>query len=108
MNVQHKIALKKVSASQGTSGIYTTQQNKGKSMNTRQLKDMLKESLDIEKELYDFCIEALTKIYGDKAKIAIHLFEESYQHYDYNGCLQSLFCIDSQFNKEVKRISDMK
>lgn len=77
-------------------------------MNNRQLKDFLKESLDMEKELYDFCIQALTKLYPDNVQRAISLFEDSYNFYEYNSYLQSLCCIDSKIKQELKEIEEMK
>jgi len=77
-------------------------------MNNRELKDFLKETLDMEKELYDFCIEALTKLYPEHHKQAISIFEESYNFYEYNGCIQSLCCIDSSLKRELKQREEMK
>lgn len=73
-------------------------------MNNRTLKDMLIDSLQLEKDLYEFCIECLNHIYGDDAPIAIKRFEDSFNFYDYNGCLQSLCCIGSQTKKQKERM----
>lgn len=72
-------------------------------MNNRQLREVLKDSLSMEKELYDFCIEALTKLYPEDLEKAIVLFESSYDQFDYNGCLQSLEMIDKNIKKQTKK-----
>ena len=71
-------------------------------MDNKELKKLLQDTLDLENELYDFCIECLNKIYGDNGSIAVREFKESYNFYDYNGCLQSLESIDSRVQKEIK------
>ncbi len=71
-------------------------------MDNKKLKNLLRETLEIEDQLYDFCIECLNKIYGDNAKIAINQFEEGYNSYDWNGCIQSLDCIDSNVWEHLK------
>lgn len=75
-------------------------------MNNRELKKLLADSFQLENELYDFCIECLNKIYGEKASYALNEFNESLDFREYNGCIQSLSCIDNRFKKSQAEIKE--
>lgn len=77
-------------------------------MSDRELKSVLMDSLTMEKELFEFCIECLTKIYGEHTEKAIALFKEGVDGIDYCGCIQSLRCIDSQLNKQLENMKAYK
>lgn len=69
-------------------------------MNSRELKKLLRDALEVEKELYDFCVECLTRIYGEKAPRAIQMFEENFDHFDDSCCIYSLEYIDKYLESE--------
>jgi hypothetical protein len=71
-------------------------------MNDRPLKEMLKESIAMELQLYDFCIAALKRIYGDESDFALGEFEDSYNYNKEFGCLQALECIDANLANDKK------
>lgn len=75
-------------------------------MDNKKLKNLLRETLEIEDQLYDFCIECLKKIYGENAHIAINDFEQGYNSYDWNGCIQSLVSVDAQVSIFVERMRE--
>lgn len=77
-------------------------------MNQKDIKKLLKDTLNMEQELYDFCIECLNRIYGENAKLAINDFESGYDAYDWNGCIQSLSCIDNNVQKCLENIAENK
>lgn len=66
-------------------------------MGNNELKKILCESLELERELHDFCIECLRKIYGKDADFVINEFEEGIYFRDYNGCIQSLDVLEARF-----------
>jgi hypothetical protein len=65
-------------------------------MNSKELKKVLADSLALEKELYEFCVECLTRIYGENASFAINMFNESIDFHEYNCCISSLRYIDDK------------
>ncbi len=69
-------------------------------MSTRELKKILADSIRMEQELYDFCIECLGKLYGEDAQEYINRFEEGLGFFEYNGCIQSLCCIESNIKTD--------
>lgn len=77
-------------------------------MNNRDMKKLLRDSIDMEQELYDFCVECLTKMYGENAPIAINSFEEGYDSYQYNGCIQPLCCVDKAVELSIKAKEEEK
>ena len=77
-------------------------------MNNRQLAQILRETLTLQEDLYDFCIECLERIYPDNHKRAKGLFEDGYNFREYNGCIQSLSTIDSHIRIEKKQLEDFK
>lgn len=72
-------------------------------MDTRTLKNLLKDQLEIEKELHEFCIECLKRIYGEHSGLAISHFNDGYNYFEENGCIQSLEYIDSQLKLAEER-----
>lgn len=67
-------------------------------MNTRELKKILKDNLEMESNLYDFCIDCLKKIYGEDSHIAIESFEKAYKYSDEFGW-EDLSCVDRDVQK---------
>ncbi len=74
-------------------------------MTNRELKNLLKDSLDMEQELYEFCLECIEKLYPEQKEYAKAVFEEGCEGYQYNGCIQPLHSIDLQI---IKNASDIK
>lgn len=78
-------------------------------MNRKQINEFLAESIAIERELYEFCIDCLKAMYPEQQPFAIHLFEESINHFGDYGCIQSLDCINKavkhnkQFREELEK-----
>ena len=64
-------------------------------MDIKNLKNILKESIETELELYDFCIECIQKLYPDESSFAVSIFKEGYDYRDYNGGIQTFSCIAS-------------
>ena len=77
-------------------------------MINKELKKLLADCLNMESELYDFCVDCLKKIYGDRANQAIYMFEESVEMREPNGCIQSLEYIDNRINLGTKYTNEMK
>lgn len=77
-------------------------------MDNKKLKNLLRETMEIEDELYDFCIECLKKIYGEDSQFAINAFEEGYNARDWNGCIQSFNSVDTQTQERIKFVSERK
>lgn len=71
-------------------------------MKNKDLKQLLCDSFQMEKELYEFCIDCLKRIYGENATSIIYMFEEGVESFEYNGCIQSFNCIDSRYKKQCE------
>lgn len=63
-------------------------------MDNMTLKEILAEQFQIEKELYEFCVECIKKIYGEDNHLAVDEFQDSFNHRDYNGCFYDLEGLD--------------
>lgn len=59
-------------------------------MTNKDLKRMLRETLQLEEEYYDFCVECLTEIFDQDSKLAITFFDDNLNDYENWGCIQSL------------------
>jgi len=69
----------------------------------RDLKKALRSSMNMEEELYEFCVDAVKHIYKDdeaKQRYAVARFEEGVDFFDYNGCIQGLSCLISVVEKD--------
>jgi hypothetical protein len=75
-------------------------------MNVRELKKVLAQSIEMEEELYDFCVECLKKIYSEDAREMIIRFNESIDSFEYHGCIQSLECLDNNLQKYKQKIQE--
>lgn len=76
-------------------------------MNTRELKKILKDNLEMETDLYDFCIDCLKKIYGDDSDIAISQFETNYEYSNDNGW-SDLSCVDRDVKDRLDHRKEYK
>jgi hypothetical protein len=72
-------------------------------MDNMTLKEILSEQFQIEKELYDFCIECIKKIYGKDNHLAVNEFQDSFNHRDYNGCFYTFEGLDYAVNRLQKK-----
>lgn len=77
-------------------------------MEIRQLKTMLEDQLSLERDLYDFCIECLKKIYGKDSSMAVHAFESNYNYREDYGCIKSLEQIDQHVKNRIKELEDLR
>jgi hypothetical protein len=78
-------------------------------MKNKNLRNLLADSLQLESELYDFIVECLKKIYGEKADQAIHAFDEGLEFREWNGCIQSLGIINSRLaDKDSTPVEDFE
>lgn len=62
-------------------------------MSLKLLKDTLSNSLKMESELYEMVVDALKVIFKDdekRCRYAISRFKESYEMFDYQGCMDSM------------------
>lgn len=73
-------------------------------MGQKDLKKCLIDSLQMEQELYQFCVECLTILYGTHAKTAISLLSESIESYESNGFIANLSSLDKETQKFIEII----
>ena len=74
----------------------------------KHLKKLLRDQLLREEELYDFCIECLKKLYPEHSDRAIMIFDNSIDCFEFNGCIQSLNCVDSTLKEDLKQIEEYR
>lgn len=67
-------------------------------MTQLELKKILADQIRLEAEYHDFCKECLKRIYGDKSEMAIGLFTECVDSFEYNCFFHSLCSIDEAVN----------
>lgn len=72
-------------------------------MKRKELNSFLIETMTLQNELYDFCIECLEHIYPDEMdQICVKSdFEEGIEAMEYNGCIQGLAIIRA--NNETRK-----
>lgn len=77
-------------------------------MNSKNLMKVLKESLNMQEELYGLVIECFNEIFDkDNRLMIINCFEDDYENIHLNGCLQSLAYYQNQLERRRKERAEM-
>lgn len=69
-------------------------------MNHKELKSLITDQFTLEREMYDFILDCLKKIYGENYELAKQEFESSYESFDYHMSL-SFTCVEREINKTL-------
>jgi len=70
-------------------------------MNIQNLKQCLREEMELNKELVDLIKEMLIELFPDDKTMVVHDFETDLDYMHYNGCLSSLQFYKNQYQKRL-------
>lgn len=70
--------------------------------NSRELKKVLADTLELEAELYNLCLECLKRIYGENGNVSVGTFEEYVEQYNIHRWVPNLHYFDNVINQSKK------
>jgi hypothetical protein len=76
-------------------------------MSARDLRKTLKETLEVQEELYEFIEECIKEIFPDDWRIAQGIFDDRYEYREFNGII-SLKYLKEERAKDRKIAENLK
>lgn len=68
----------------------------------------LMNALQMQVELYDFCVECIKRLYPEDQDLMISYFDDGIEAYDWNCCIQTLRCLDANLQNHKKGMEKTK